>query len=262
MSRTSMRNKLANNANFALQSIAGLASENARRSVPHNRLMLAARYLRGNGIEIGGLGRTLPVPPAANVKYLDRYDQDGLYKNFPEMARKKIVVPDIVDDGETLSKVPANSLDFLIANHVVEHFQDPIEFFHNAMRVLRAGGVLFMALPEKTKTFDRDRPVTSFAHLVADHERGPEISRLEHYREYVRLADNHNGKQGWRTDAEYESLVSKLMAEDYSIHFHVWDTLAMLDMLLRLHAQYGLPIVPKTHLVSGDEVVFIIEKRG
>lgn len=254
--------KLTASANFFAQKLSGLASEDARGAVAHNRLVLAARYIRGEGIEIGGLGRTLPIPPGARVRYVDRYDQEGLYKNFPEMIGKKIIKPDIVDDGETLATVAADSQDFLIANHVVEHFQNPIRFFHNAMRVLRPGGILFLALPEKTKTFDRDRPVTPFAHLAADYEQGPERSKLEHYREYVRLADNHNGRQAWRTEAEYESLVTKLAADDYSIHFHVWDTTGMVDMLLQLKSRFSLPLELKAQLVSGDEVVFIIEKKA
>ncbi len=151
----SLMKKVSTRPSFFLQAVGGLASEDARRAVPHNRLVLAARYISGEGIEIGGLGRTLPVPPGARVKYLDRYDRDGLHKNFPELSQKRLVQPDIVDDGETLSAVRASSQDFLIVNHVVEHFQNPILFFQNAMRVLKPRGILFLALPEKNKTFDR-----------------------------------------------------------------------------------------------------------
>ncbi len=254
--------KVSTRPSFFLQAVGGLASEDARRAVPHNRLVLAARYISGEGIEIGGLGRTLPVPPGARVKYLDRYDRDGLHKNFPELSQKRLVQPDIVDDGETLSAVRASSQDFLIVNHVVEHFQNPILFFQNAMRVLKPRGILFLALPEKNKTFDRRRPITPFAHLVADFENGPKHSRLEHYREYARLADNHNAAQAWRTEAEYEALVKQLMVEDYSIHFHVWDATAMIEMLLALRTRFKLPMEPKAQLASGDEVVFIIEKSA
>lgn len=257
---TRLFKRLKTNAKFLAQTACGLAAENARRAVAHNRLILAARYIRGQGIEIGGLGRTLPIPPGARVKYLDRYDREDLFKNFPEMIGKNIIKPDIVDDGETLATVQQSSQDFLIANHVVEHFQNPILFFHNAMRVLKTGGILFLALPEKNKTFDRNRPVTPFSHLVADYEIGPEHSKLDHYQEYVRLADNHNAKQAWQTETEYQALVSKLMTENYSIHFHVWDVTSMIELLLGLRTRFALPIELKALLTSGDEVVFILEK--
>lgn len=50
-----------------------------------------------------------------------------------------VVRPDIVDDGECLSKVGDFSQDFVIANHVLEHFEDPIKGFRNMLRVLKHG---------------------------------------------------------------------------------------------------------------------------
>ena len=50
------------------------------------------------------------------------------------------------------------------------------------------------------------------------------------------------------------------MAEDYSIHFHVWDCVAMIEMILRLRSEFNLPFEPKSMLSSGDEIVFILEK--
>jgi SAM-dependent methyltransferase len=252
-------------ASFTTQKLFGLAPEGSRalgRVVAHNRVVLAARYLRGDGIEIGGLGRPLMLSAGARVKFVDRYDEDGLRGNYPEMAGVKIVRPDIVDDGETLATIPDASQDFVVVNHVVEHFQDPIRFFHNANRVLKPGGVLFMALPDRDKTFDRARPVTPFEHLVHDYDHGPAGSREEHFREFVRLADTHNGTQAWRTEAEYEALVAKLMADDYSIHFHVWDLPGVLDMLLQLRRRYALVLRPLAVLSSGDEVVSVLEKSA
>ena len=74
----------------------------------------------------------------------------------------------MIDDGETLATVPDSPRDFVIANHFIEHTEDPIA--HAAattLRVLRPGGVLYMAVPDKRFTFDVDRPVTPLEHLVA-----------------------------------------------------------------------------------------------
>lgn len=252
-------------ASFNAQKLFGLAPEGSRalgRVVAHNRVVLAARYLRGDGIEIGGLGRPLMLPAGARVRFVDRFDEAGLRGNYPEMAGVAIVRPDIVDDGETLATIPDASQDFVVVNHVVEHFQDPIRFFHNSTRVLKPGGILFMALPDRDKTFDRARPVTPFEHLAQDFANGPTASREGHFREFVRLADTHNGSQAWRTEAEYEALVAQLMADDYSIHFHVWDLPGVLDMLLQLRARYALLLRPLAVLSSGDEVVSVLEKAS
>lgn len=47
---------------MAAQAIVGLKGETERRAVVRNRIVLAARFIEGSGIEIGGLGRPLPVP--------------------------------------------------------------------------------------------------------------------------------------------------------------------------------------------------------
>ena len=50
------------------------------------------------------------------------------------------------------------------------------------------------------------------------------------------------------------------MAQDYSIHFHVWDRYAMMEMILQVRAQFGLPLIPKAMVATGDEVIFVVCK--
>jgi hypothetical protein len=82
-------------------------------------------------------------------------------------------------------------------------------------RVLRPGGILFLALPDKRLTFDKRRPRTTLGHLLADHRDRGEGSRSGHYEEYARLVHNVKGDDAVRDAA-------RLMATSYSIHFHVW----------------------------------------
>lgn len=231
------------------------------RSVAHNRIVLAARYLHGEGIEIGALGRSLPLPRGARAKQVDRMSKEELLKQYPGTAKKRRTQwPDIVDNGETLGTISDASQDFVVANHVIEHFQNPISFLHNTCRVLKDGGILFLAIPDKEKTFDHNRPVTPFEHLVEDFDNGAQASRESHFREFVRLADMSIGAGAWATEAECEAQVHKLMEQDYSIHFHVWDKHAMMEMVLRASDRFGLPLVPEAMLSTGDEVIFILEK--
>jgi len=100
------------------------------------------------------------------------------------------VTVELVDDGEKLLSQPTVAFDFVVASHLLEHTQDPIASLGNWLRVIKLGGVLFLAVPNKTETFDRDRPVTgSLAHLLRDHEEGPDISRRQHFEEWVRLVN-------------------------------------------------------------------------
>ena len=48
------------------------------------------------------------------------------------------------------------------------------------------------------------------------------------------------------------------MAQDYSIHFHVWDRYAMMEMILRARERFGLPLCPEALVATGDEVILVV----
>ena len=206
---------------FSMKYFFGIAGTFSKigRVVAHNRLLLAARYIDGDGIEVGGLGRPLKVGSNARVKYVDRLSGDDLKASYSEKEIKiQIIQPDIVANGETLDPISDASQSFVIANHVIEHFENPILFFKNAYRVLKDGGVLFLAIPDKEKTFDHRRPVTKFEHLKSDFNEGPLGSKWNHFLEFATLTSTNEHIQ---EDAHYVSIAEKLMKNDYSIHFHV-----------------------------------------
>ena len=88
--------------------------------------MIAATFLRGTGIEIGALHEPLIVPRRVTVRYVDRMRSPQLRHQYPELSRADLVDVDIVDDGELLATIPDGSQDFVVANHFIEHCQDPI----------------------------------------------------------------------------------------------------------------------------------------
>ena len=92
----------------------------------------------------------------------------------------------MIDDGERLETFAEESVDFIVANHFMEHTQDPIRTIETHLSKLRPGGILFYAVPDKRYTFDFRRPRTTLEHLIADYERGPEASRWEHFLEWER----------------------------------------------------------------------------
>ena len=44
---------------------------------------------------------------------------------------------------------PDDAFDVVIAGHVIEHMRDPIEFFGEAVRVLKPGGTLYLEAPSE-----------------------------------------------------------------------------------------------------------------
>ena len=89
------------------------------------------------------------------MRYVDRMPVTLLRRHYPELDELPLVeIDDVGDDGERLQTIEAQSQDFVIANHLLEHTEDPISTIRNWLRVLRPGGVIYMAVPDKRHTFD------------------------------------------------------------------------------------------------------------
>jgi len=217
------------------------------------RLRIAKRYLAGDGLEIGALHNPLPLPKAARVRYVDRLPVPELRAHYPELDQEPLVEVDVIDDGERLETIGDSTQDFVVANHFLEHTQDPIGTLLNAYRVLRPGGVLYLAVPDKRHTFDVDRPLTPVDHLLRDHEEGPDVSRRAHFEEWARLVDRVPA-------AEVSRRAEQLMEQDYSIHFHVWTQRALLELLLALRGRFGLDFEIELLERIEYEVVFVLRK--
>jgi predicted SAM-dependent methyltransferase len=238
-------------------SLGGLAAK--LEALPQNlriwarRRRLAKRYLRGSGLEIGALHTPLPLPDGATVRYVDRMDRAGLRAHYPELAEEALVEVDIVDDGETLGTQLDASADFIIANHFIEHAQDPLGTLANHLRVLRPGGILYLAVPDRRRTFDVDRSPTPLEHIVRDHREGPAWSRPMHQEEWARLVDKVPA-------AEVPARVRVLEQSDYSIHFHVWTPSEFNAMLEHAQREQRLPFAIEDLRGNGSEFIAILRR--
>jgi predicted SAM-dependent methyltransferase len=213
---------------------------------------VALQFLRGEGIEIGAMDYPLRMPRDARVRYVDHLDEAGLRSAYAEnlASGKPLVVPDIVDDGSRLAAFADASLDFVVANHVLEHVEDPIAALKNYLRVLRPAGVLFMALPDARHTFDAPRPRTAVEHLLRDHQDGPRVSRRDHYEECARLIEGH-------TDATIEQRIREMEASDMRPHFHVWEPNTFGAFLGALDLPFSLELLQ----ASTNEFVVVLRKQ-
>lgn len=223
----------------------------ARREA--RRHQLSEKFIIGSGVEIGALHRPLWISDRASVKYVDRMPMEKLREHYPDLPAEGLTRVDIIDDGETLAKTTDLSLDFVVANHMLEHCQNPLGTLRNHYRKLRPGGVLYYAVPDKRFTFDVDRPLTPFEHLIHDDQQGPEGSRWDHFLEYATLVHHLSGPAA-------QKAAQQLSDQDYSIHFHVWNLSSFQDFVPR--ALDYLSLACKTeHLdLNEDEIILILRR--
>jgi SAM-dependent methyltransferase len=229
------------------------------------RGVFAAAFLAGKGLEIGPLHQPLAVPPQAEVSYVDRMTREELRSEYPELVDWDLTRVDIVDDGEMLATVADASQDFIIANHFLEHTENPIGTIETHLSKLKPGGVLFYAVPDKRHTFDFRRPVTPIEHMVADYEQGPERSRREHFDEWTRLVvdEPSSGSANQASSEEWaERQARELEAAAYSIHMHVWTQAEFMALILDCRRRFGDAFDIEATARQGIEFMVVLRKRG
>jgi SAM-dependent methyltransferase len=198
------------------------------------RRELSFRYMNGWGVELGALENPLPVPPTSYVQYSDRLSLEEARREYPELSEWPLVNPTIICDATALT-ISDGSLDFLIANHVLEHMKDPLGAIREWLRVLRDGGHLYIAVPEHTNPLDKHRKVTPIEHMVADFEnrRARAAEDLAHFPEWVGSVNF-----GLPT-AEQTRIVEELVARNYAIHFHTFTKETFTALLEEATRRFG-----------------------
>lgn len=223
----------------------------------------AYRYLAGEGLEIGALNRRLPVPPWTVARNVDRLPTAELHAAYPELEPANLADVDIVDDGERLETVAADSQDFIVANHFLEHTEDPIGTIAIHLDKLKPGGVLFYAVPDKRYTFDHRREPTTVEHIVRDHEEGPDWSRREHYDEYGAAV---LGDESQRKLPEFperaEQFSRELERSRASIHPHTFTGASFLALLLECRRRFDDGFEIEAFARNREETVAVLRRAG
>lgn len=229
-----------------------------RGRVDHRSPFLA--LLRGKGIEIGALQNPV-YARHLKIRYVDRLPLEALFEQYPELRGQKLVAPDILDDAEALTTIRPLSQDFVIANHVIEHMANPIKALLSWSNVLKRGGRLFLAVPDKRFTFDKDRPCTELAHLFEDYDDPSRERDYAHFLEFAREVSCRTFHA--RPVEEADEYARELWSRNYSIHFHVWDEARFHELLTALAERFEtwrmriVDAMPTTD----NEFIVVLEKR-
>ena len=150
--------------------------------------VLAHKYLDNLvGVEIGGSAHN---PFGLNTINVDRSgDMSTVYKEEEQkMCGKKLGV-DVISEGDNLP-FDDKSYDFVISSHVIEHFFDPIKALKEWQRVAKK--YIFIIVPHRDRTFDKDRPLTSKQELI------------DRYEGKIPYSDSNEHHSVWDTDSFLE----------------------------------------------------------
>lgn len=219
------------------------------------RASIAAMFLRGAGLEIGAFTQPTDLPSDATIEYYDKFPARIVRQFYDETCGRPLVEPTYYGNAQFLDGIaPQKTFDFIIANHVIEHFEDPISFLKALPTALNAAGRVMLTAPNKRFTFDQGRDLTPFDHLLEDHALGgAQRNRMSHYVEYVARVHGLTGEAA-------EALTKQLEGDDFSIHFHVWDETTFVNFVTTAIQSFNLPLALLFAYNAHHEITVILEK--
>lgn len=174
---------------------------------------------RGKGLEIGGpsgIFRSHGIFPVYSVA---ASVDNCIFAS--ETVWSRAGARDFIAEAIRLEFAQDASYDFVLASHVLEHTANPLQALKEWNRVLRRGGALFIAVPNRKFTFDHRRPVTPFAHLLEDYEVERGEDDLTHLPEILALHDLSRDPPAG-TPEQFKARSEK-NAENRCLHQHVLD---------------------------------------
>jgi SAM-dependent methyltransferase len=161
---------------------------------------LARKRLAGKcGLEIGGPSSTFDIglPIYRHLQALDNcvFSEVTYWEGTRaagatfQFDSGKRTGNNFITEGATLDCIDDAKYDFVLSSHNLEHIANPIKALQNWKRVLKPQGFLLLILPDKHRTFDYLRPVTTLDHLLDDYARDMGEEDMTHVEELVTLWD-------------------------------------------------------------------------
>jgi SAM-dependent methyltransferase len=242
-----------------------------------DHLELVTRYLREPGVEIGAFKTPIPgIKPT----YLDRF---AAFAGEPTLA-------DYYGDACDLP-YHDSSLAYVASSHVLEHVANPLAALAEWYRALKHRGIIYLVVPDRAKTFDHGRPLTSAEHILEDYRTGVTQSDGTHIDDFVHGVDwqmyspatahaNLGDAKSKLASVYHRSVEAGL---EINIHFHVFESSVAKEVIalgnrariwpgrieiLRVEENFpdsnpiGFLLVARVHKTIRQRLTGILAKKG
>lgn len=128
----------------------------------------------GYGVEVGpSYNPVAPKKAGYKVHVIDQMNREQLVAFYQghQAPVENIEHVDYVWNGKPYEELTGRShfYDWIIASHVIEHTPDLLGFLENCDHILKADGVLSLAVSDSRYCFDHFRPLTSLASILDTH---------------------------------------------------------------------------------------------
>lgn len=155
-------------------------------------------FLHKSGLEVGGPSKLFKkqVPLYKCIAQLDgcnfslhtvwegQIKEGNHYRFYPNKTGYQYI-----SEASNLEKIPSETYDFVLSSHCLEHCANPIKTVEEWCRVIKKGGYLLIVVPDPAFTFDHNRSVTAFSHLLDDYRNQVGEDDVTHVAEIIEKHD-------------------------------------------------------------------------
>ena len=226
--------------------------------------------------------RSQSVDHASRTELVQKYFSE--LEPYPHLI-EQIEEVDFIFDGDVnddISVLP-QSLDYVVACHVLEHVPDLLNFLRDVASLLKNGGYFFLAIPSRSLCFDFYRPLSTLGDVIACHL-APDIYARKAFIDSRYFHANLYGKSAWTSEeltqeteekpqpTSNEEDIGPLLKEYFSneprgmeyIDFHRWvfEEATLSDILEKLRqARLSEFNIVETAKGVGCEFLMVLKKE-
>ncbi len=161
-------------------------------------IILALVNRNSLGLEIGpSYNPIVPKSGGWNVEIVDHLSAEALREKYTawnvDVSKIEDVDYVVTDRGLVATIGKPESFDFIVASHVIEHMPDLVGFLRDCSQLLKPGGILTLAVPDKRFCFDVFQEISSIGTVMqAAHEQ----RKLHTYGNVLNQYANHAMRKG------------------------------------------------------------------
>jgi len=194
-------------------------------------------YRELKGLEVGPAMHPTLAKNEFSIAFLDYVNREAQRKHCAtDDDFQRVPETDIFVTSDRYTEFVSERYDYIIANHVIEHVSDVIDWLRELEALLVDDGILFLTVPDKNFSFDKYRQITPFHHLVSDYFHGSGYSDKEHILDiYINYDMTYVGKEFHpvvKMDADF--LKKEFSREAFiGLHRHVFTGGTFLGKILK-----------------------------
>jgi hypothetical protein len=175
-----------------------------RRSILLSNLDLAGKTI----LELGPLDNPTVMKGEADVYYLDWFSSDELRQQLSKTSRQveRVVDVDYVVKGSNFSDFVDKKFDLIVANHVIEHVPDLIDWAGQLERLTHESSFVFLSVPDKRYTFDVSVRSTDAIDVYQRHKEGLQKADLYHIMRHQYYFQRVNAESVWKGNVPDKSI--------------------------------------------------------